>query len=181
MKKKAIIVTALCIVLSMSIPASAKTSSDKDNTIDVNAAINRTLIDCTVTQSICARATGTDPDDPLRLSYDNLEIINNMKAGKLKVTSITATGSNPWVVVADSDKTWKDLAADSHFISIQASYGDSITAVDLVGDGVTTPVEIKNGSSVSYSFSGHIGAVSAAINESDSLTVANIVATVELY
>ena len=180
MKKKAIIVTALCVVLSMSIPASAKTSSDKDNTIDVNATISRTLIDCTVTQSIYARATGADPDDPLKLSYDSLTIANNMKAGKLKVTSIKATGNNPWVVVADSDKTWKDLATDSHLISIQASCGDTIKDADLAGNGVTKQVEIKNGSSVSYSFSGHTGAVSAAISESENLTVATIVATVAL-
>ena len=178
MKKKAIIVTALCIVLSMSIPASAKTSSDKDNTIDVNATISATQLDFTVTSPITASATGTDPDDPLKLSYDSLTITNNMTAGRLKVTSIKAKGNNPWVVVADSDRTWKDLAADSHFISIQATNGTSVSKVDLAGGGVTTAMYVDSKQTTTYELSGHIGVVSAPISNQ---SVATIVTTVEIY
>lgn len=172
---------ALCIVLSMSLPASAKNSSENYNTVKVNATINATQIDCTVTASIKARATGADSSDPLKLSYDNLEITNNMKVGKLKVTSLTATGNSQWTVVADTAKTWEDLPADAHFISIKATNGDTVKSIDLSGTGVTQTIYISSGDKTTYTFSGHTGAVSDAISEADNLTVANIVATVELY
>lgn len=182
MKKKAIIITALCMVLSMSLPAAAKSSSDKENNIDVNATISVTQLDFSVTPSVYAKATGEDADDPLKLSYDDLQITNNMKAGKIKVTSVKATGNGQWNVVADSAKIWKALATDSHFISIQATNADSanVTNIDLAGDGVTETVYVESNSTTNYTLSGHTGAVSEAISAEDDLTVATIVATVEL-
>ena len=188
---KKIVSVLLCIMIAAMLPvgisaettvgtASASTtgmidgSTTEGNSIDLNAAFGATTLDLLITERISV--SNSNSEDPTALVYTPLKIENKMGTGKLVVEKLELNllEAAGYTLSDDTNTSWETLSINDKKLSMLVSCGGEVSSHDMTSP-LTQKLELANGGSITYTFSGHTG-ISAGYNDD----IATLVVTLSL-